>query len=202
MYKLYGSAGSRILRPMWLLEEMDVECEMIHAKPHSPEVLKLSPIGKVPVLVDGNITVTDSAAICSWLADAHPGKKMSPQAGTRARGAYDSWMFFLQTELEGPCWLKTKHKFMLPEELRLDVNDYATYEFARAVEAAEAMLGDNVFALGEDFTAVDVLFAHTLQWARSAKFALPGRIAAYLERTRARPALERARAREKAAEAA
>lgn len=202
MYTLYGSAGSRILRPMWLLEEMGVDYEMIHAKPHSPDILRLNPIGKVPVLVDGDIVVTDSAAICTWLADAHPAKKMSPEAGTRARGAYDSWMFFLQTELEGPCWLKTKHKFMLPEELRLDVNDYTAYEFARAVEAADTMLGDNEFALGEGFSAVDVLFTHTLLWGRSAKFALPARIAGYLERASARPALARARDKEKEALAA
>ena len=201
MYKIVGSPGSRLIRVSWMLEELGQTYEIEKASPHSAELKKYNPGGKGPVLVDTysdeEIVVIDSAAICSYLADRHPEAHMSANPGTSDRAAIDSWLCFAQCDLEAPLWLKAKHKFILPEAMRLDVGAITAFEFDNAVAAMDARLGDNEFAIGNRFTAADVLLGHVGSWARNAKFEInSARVNAYLDRVLARPALAAARERE------
>ncbi len=188
-------------RVSWMLEELGQAYEIEKASPHSAELKKYNPGGKGPVLVDThsskNVVIIDSAAICSYLADRHPEANMSAPPGTSERAAIDSWLHFTQCDLEAPLWLKAKHKFILPEALRLDVGKITKIEFDNAVTAMDARLGDNEFAIGSWFTSADVLLGHTGNWARNAKFAINSkRVNAYLDRVLARPALAVAREKE------
>lgn len=201
MYKIVGSPGSRLTRASWMLEELGLAYEIEKASPHSAGLKKYNPGGKGPVLVDDNsgqeVIVIDSAAICSYLADRHPDKNMSANPGTSERAAIDSWLHFAQCDLEAPLWLKAKHKFILPEALRLDVSDVTKFEFDSAVKAMDARFGDNEFAIGDRFTSADVLLGHAGNWARNAKFVINSeRVNAYLDRVLARPALAAAREKE------
>ena len=74
MYKAIGSRGSRVSRVLWMLEELGQPYEFVEVKLRSPEAYALNPSGKVPILIDGELTVTDSAAICVYLADKHADK--------------------------------------------------------------------------------------------------------------------------------
>ena len=198
MYKIIGSPRSRLTRVSWMLQELDQEYEIVNAKPHSDVLVSYNPAGKGPVLVDGDLHVIDSAAICLYLGDKHSDKKLSASAGTAERAALDSWIQFAQLDLEAPLWLKAKHNFILPEELRLDVSKIAKIEFDRAVAAMEKRLADNEFALGDRFTSADVLLGHTGSWARNAKMEIKSKsVNDYFDRVLARPALERARSIEK-----
>jgi len=198
MYQVVGTPGSRLTRVTWMLEELGQPYEIVRARQHSDTMLRYNPSGKMPALVDGDFVLTDSAAICAYLADSHPDRGMGG-ADPRQRAEIASWLFFAQAELEAPLWNKLKHRMLLPEDQRVDVGPWTAAEFAREIATLDKRLGDRTFALGERFTAADVLLGHCGQWARGAKFEIRSdRVDSYFDRVLARPALARARAREAA----
>lgn len=193
MYKILGSPTSRAIRVLWMLEELGEPYENIAAKPASKEVFEYNPSGRIPILIDGDIVLTDSAAICMYLGEKHADKGLG-SASLAERAQMDSWMQFIQSELEIPLWNKMKHRMILPEEMRVDVGPWCAWEFNRDVKALEKRLGGNAFAMDNKFTAVDIVLGHTLNWARNAKFdPLPETVNAYADRVLSRPALARAR---------
>ena len=196
MYQAVGAPGSRMTRVTWMLEELGQPYEIVKAKQHTGTMLRYNPSGKMPALVDGDFVLTDSAAICVYLADKHAEKGMGG-ASARERATLLSWLFFAQSELEAPLWNKLKHRLLLPEDPRAEVGAWTAAEFAREIGTLEKRLGDGGYAMGDRFTAADVVIGHCGQWARGARFEIRSeRINAYLDRVLARPALARARAKE------
>lgn len=195
MYKAIGSPGSRVTRVVWMLEELEQPYEIVVAKPYSDIAKAHNPSGKVPALADGDFILTDSAAICVYLGEKHAEKGLGSR-DPQERATIDAWMHFLQSELEAPLWNKLKHKFILRDELRADVGAWTAWEFAKDLGALERRLGDNEFALGDRFSAVDILIASCGNWARAGKFEIASeKTNAYLDRILARPAWARAQAR-------
>ncbi|MBZ0162035.1 MAG: glutathione S-transferase family protein [Notoacmeibacter sp.] len=196
MYKAVGSPGSRLTRVVWMLEELGQPYEIVKAKPHSEQMRRYNPSGKAPALVDGELVLTDSAAICVYLGEKHSDMGMASNS-LAERALIDSWVHFAQSELEAPLWNKLKHRMLIPEELRVEVGPWTAWEFARDVKALERRLGANSFALGERFSAVDVILGHIGQWARGARFAIVSdTVNAYFDRVLGRPAAARAKMRE------
>lgn len=203
MYQAIGHPGSRLTRILWMLEELGQPYQIIRTKQHSPTMLRYNPTGKMPALADGDTVVTDSAAICAYLAEKHEEAGMGPEQSPAGRAIFMSWMIFAQSELEAPLWNKLRHKFILPQECRADVSAATAHDFAREVSALERKLGGRSYALGDRFTAVDVILGHCGQWARGGKFTIGSdAVNAYFDRVLARPALARALAAEKQAAAA
>ncbi|MBZ9762576.1 glutathione S-transferase family protein [Mesorhizobium sp. CA8] len=195
MYKAVGSRGSRVSRVLWMLEELGQPYEFVEVKLRSPEAYALNPSGKVPILIDGELKVTDSAAICVYLADKHSDKGMGANPGLAGRAEMDSWMHFAQSELEAPLWNKLRHRFLLPKDVRVDVGPAAAYDFASEIKALDRRLGDQPFALGDRFSAVDVLLGDIGGWARAGRFPIDSeRVNAYFDRVLQRPARARAQA--------
>jgi glutathione S-transferase len=200
--KLYGCPNSRSLRAVWALEEAAADYEYVpvdlfKGEARTPEFLALNPAGKLPVLVDGGLTLTESAAIVNYVSDRFPASKLVPQSAA-ARADCLRWMFFATTELEQPLWTIAKHRFALPKARRVGgIENTAQWEFAIAAQQLDTAVGEREFICGNAFTGADILLAHTLAWARSAKITLESpRLTAYMERLLARPALARARRRE------
>lgn len=203
MYQAVGYPGSRLTRVTWMLEELGEPYGIVKAKQHSETMRRYNPSGKMPALVDGDFVITDSAAICAYLAEKHADRGLGPEPGPQGRAEMISWLIYAQSEFEAPMWNKLKHRFLLPDELRADVRPWLAHEFAKEVAALDAKLGDRPFALGDRFTAVDVILGHCGQWAMSGKFDIASpKVAAYFERVLSRPALARAVAREEEAKAA
>ena len=195
MYKAVGSRGSRVSRVVWMLEELGEPYEFVPVKLRSPEAYALNPSGKVPILMDGDLTITDSAAICVYLADKHADKGMGANAGLAGRAEMDSWMHFAQSEFEAPLWNKLRHRFLLPSDMRVDVGPAAAYDFASEVKALDRRLGDKHYALGDRFSAIDVVLGDMGAWARAGKFQIASDgVNAYMDRVLARPARMRAQA--------
>lgn len=195
MYKAVGSRGSRVSRVLWMLEELGEPYEFVPVGLLSDEAYALNPSGKVPILVDGDLNVTDSAAICVYLADKHAEKGMGATPGIRGRAEMDGWMHFAQSEFEAPLWNKLRHRFLLPEAVRVDVGPAAAHDFANEVKALEARLGGRQFALGDRFSAVDVMLGDMGAWARAGRFKIQSEtVNAYLDRLLARPARARSQA--------
>lgn len=198
-YVAVGAPGSRLIRVTWMLEELGLPYKILKAKQHTETMRRYNPSGKAPALVDGDFVLTDSAAICAYLGDKHADRGLGG-ATPAERGEIASWLFFAQSELEAPLWNKLKHRMMLAEEERAEIGPWTAAEFAREIANLDARLGEREFALGDRFSAADIVIGHCGQWARGAKFEVASdRVNAYLDRVLARPALARAKAREAAA---
>ena len=199
MYQAVGYPGSRLTRVTWMLEELGEPYEIVKAKQHTDLMRRYNPSGKMPALVDGDTVVTDSAAICAYLAEKHADRDMGPRTPAE-RAHLNAWLFFAQSELEAPLWNKLKHRLLLAEGERVDVGPWTEAEFTREIRALEARLGAHEYAMGDRFTAADVILGHCGQWARGAKFVIESdRVNAYFDRVLARPALAQAKEREAAA---
>lgn len=191
MYKIIGFPKTRAMRVMWLLEELGEDYEIDPAMPQSEAVRAISPSGKVPILVDGDLVVTESVAICTYLADKH-GKFTFP-AGTPERAIQDSFTQFAVDVLEGALWTAAKNSFILPEDIRVpEVKRACKLEFQNGLDHLEKRLGDGPYVMGETFTIADIILGHCAGWAISAKFDLPkeGRIYDYFKALRERPAFK------------
>lgn len=193
MYKLVGNRMTRAFRALWMLEELGVPYEHIAAAPRSDEVRSLSPLGKVPVLVDGGHVIPDSMAILTYLGDKHGA--FTCAAGTVERAAQDAWTFRLLDEVDSLLWTAARHSFILPEGERVpEVKESLKVEFARNMERIASELRSDCL-VGDDPTVPDFLLAHCLGWARNAKFPdAPGALVDYLRRLKARPGFQRAAA--------
>lgn len=191
MYKIVGFPRTRAMRVMWLLEELGEPYEVDPALPQSDTVKVLNPSGKVPVLVDGDAVITDSVAICTYLADKH-GRFTFP-AGTLDRARQDSITQFGVDVLEGALWTAAKNTFIHPEDVRVPaVKDVCRLEFEQGLKTLEALIGDGPYAMGETFTIADIIVGHCSGWALAAKFDLPkeGPVYDYFKRLRERPAFQ------------
>lgn len=205
MMRLFSYPRTRGTRVTWMLEELGApyEYELVPFGDNgfaSDAFLRINPSGKVPALQDGRLTLTESAAIVSYLGDKFPALGLVPPAGTPERGRHDQWCYFVLSELEQPLWTKGKHRFMLPEDLRVPaIVDTANWEFQKALGILSQGLGDKPYILGDDFTAADILIGHTLIWAEQAKQSIdPQNVRDYAGRLRAREACKRTRDKEAA----
>jgi glutathione S-transferase len=197
--KLYYVPMTRANRPRWLLEELGVPYELARLDPkkgetRTPGYLRINPVGKVPALVDGEVTMFESAAICAYLADKFPEKKLAPAVGTKERALWYQWLFFGMTTLEAPVALHARHTTGLPPEERVaHVAEAAKAEVERALAAPEAALQDRDYLLGA-FSAADVVAGGTMLWAAAQRL-IAGRPAleAYVDRLKGRAAFQRAR---------
>src|SRR5690349_13637001 len=121
--KLYGFGPTRSTRALWGLRELDADFEfvpvnLLAGEHKNPEFLRLNPAGKVPVLVDSDLVIPESAAIVLYLADKYREKGLLPE-NLEARANVYRWTMFAVTELEQPLWRITKHTRLYPEDKRL-----------------------------------------------------------------------------------
>ncbi|KGM57803.1 glutathione S-transferase [Lysobacter arseniciresistens ZS79] len=181
------SAGARVL-----LEELGVDyrIELVNlqaGEQRRPEFLALNPMGKLPTLVDGDVVVTEQAAVYLYLADRFPEAGLAPAIGDALRGPYLRWMVFY-----GSCFEPAVvDRSMKREGADPSTSPYGDYE--RMLATLEAQLARGPWILGERFSAADVLWAAALNW--TTQFGLVPKsdvIAAYIERATARPAFKRA----------
>lgn len=201
MLKLYHAPRTRSIRPRWLLEEMGVPYELVRLdlgqKEHKrPEYLAIHPHGTVPALVDGNLALMESSAICMYLADKFPEKGMAPAPGTPERGLYYQWMVYAVATLEPPLIQIFQHTMMLPEAERSPkAVQEGTQKFAEVAKVLGEALQGKKYLLGEQFTAADVMIGSTLVWA--SLLGLLGDhpvLTAYVQRLQERPACQKAQA--------
>lgn len=197
--KLYHSPRSRSGRPRWLLEEIGEPYELVRLdlskqEHKSPEYLKIHPHGVVPALVDGDLKLMESAAICMYIADKYPQKRLAPTVGTAARGTYYQWMVYCMATLEPPVLQFFMNTVMLPEDKRsATAVDEARKTLAGVNKTLSDALTGRPYLLGSDFSAADVMIGSTLAWG-SFMGLLEGQpvLEDYSKRLMERPAYQRA----------
>lgn len=199
---LWGCTTSRTIRAHWALRELglDYRCEPIlprSGETKTPRFTAVNPRQKIPVLQDGDFTVTESAAIINYLAATYddPAQGLLPADG-RARARYDEWCFFIMAELDATSL------YVLRRHVGL-VHEYgdapaavvaATAYFQRQVgTVAEALDDGRTWLLGDRFTGADMLMTTCLDWAVRYGLPLADSLTAYLARATARPGFIAAR---------
>ncbi len=206
MIKLYGFQQSRSFRALWALEESGLKYQYVGVKlrtdadvPDSatnPKYLAVNVQGKVPTLVDGELTLTESVAILYYIARSAPESGLLPNASMDVYARIDELACFVLAELEQPLWSKGKHMFALPEEYRIpQMLETAKFEFAKALGALDHLLDDlekSRFAIGGSFSLADILLAQTFNWALRFEFDLPQPYIDFRDRLYQRPACRRA----------
>ncbi len=199
MIVLHHCVSARSLRPLWMLEELGLPYELrmlpfpprVHARPY----LDLNPLGTVPLLEDGATRMTESAAMCQYLAARHSPGGLDVPAGEPAFGAYLNWLHMSDATLTFPQTLVLRYThFEPPERLQPQVAaDYARWFLARLRAVDVAVQKDEHLCAGR-FTAADVAVGYALVLARhlglDAQF--PPAVAAYWQRLQDRPAFQRA----------
>ncbi|GCA52097.1 disulfide-bond oxidoreductase YfcG [Sinorhizobium sp. KGO-5] len=193
MMKLYGLGPTRSLRALWALQELDAEFEFVRVNILAgenlrPDFLRLNPAGKLPVLVDGDFVLTESAAIVMYLAEKYGDKGLMP-ADLKERAQAYRWSLFAVTELEQPLWRIAKHTFLYPEDKRLPEDiALAREEFAAMAAVLDRHMDGRAFIVGDNITVADCVTAYVLDWGNENGLidSFPN-LKAYLERMYARP---------------
>ena len=209
MITLHYYPGNASLVPHMLLEELGVPFKLepvdrASAAHKAPPFLKLNPNGKIPVLVDGDLVLYETAAICLHLVDTHAAANLAPPLGTAERAHFYKWLVWSTNTLQAMLM-----HYFYPERLVDGGNEQGA---AQVKAHAQAQVGDMLdvldaelaahgkpWLLGSRYSAVDPFILMLGRWTRG--FARPARslphLGPYLHRVLERPAVQRAFASEK-----
>jgi glutathione S-transferase len=206
---------SRSQRVLWLLEELGLSYEVKRyaRDPKTmlapPELAAVHPLGKSPVITDGELTVAESGAIVEYLVDVHGAGRLKPAAGTDAQRRYTYWLHFAEGSAMPPLLMKlvfdkvraAKLPFFVKPVVKA-VADQVTKAFIapnlqRQFAFMEGELAGRDWFAGDEFTAADIQMSFPLE-AAQARGGLDGRyprLTGWLARIHARPAYQRTLAR-------
>jgi glutathione S-transferase len=170
--KLYYAPRTRATRPRWLLEELETPYELVTLdlskhENSTPDYLALHPFGEVPVLVDGDIRIFESTAICLYLADRFPEKHLAPAPGSAERGPYLQWMLFAEVTLE-PLVLEQLRNAPLTGEKERELAGQRV-QLEKVLTVLDTAIGGREFVAGNAFTAADLILASVLHLANRVK---------------------------------
>lgn len=191
---LYHHPFSRASTVVWMLEEVGTPYTLEHVdilagEQKSPSILAMNPMGKLPVLKDGDLVVTEVAAIGLYLADRYAFGRLSPLPDDPARGTYLRWSLFAPSVVEPGAMAK-----MAGWEYKPGQAGWGTFD--AMLSTMELAVTGKDFLLGSQFSMADVIFGGTLRYMLQFKMveARPA-FSEYVARLDARPALKAADAR-------
>jgi len=183
--KLYFNPQSRAVIAKWMLDECDADYQIVPidlaiGENKRSEYLKINPAGKLPALVDGAARIFENVAICLYLADRFPGKKLAPTISDPARGRYLALTVYSTSQLDpamvdAVLGVKTERQ-----------RGWTDLEWCKTV--VERELGTGPYLLGDWFTAADVMIGSVFIWQRMmGQTSGRSAIDAYVDRLLARP---------------
>ncbi len=188
---LYYHPYSRASASVWALEEAGVPYELqvidiMKGEQKSPELMARNPMGKLPTLVDGEVVVSEAAAIALYLADRYAPGRLAPALDSGQRGSYLRWAFFAPSVIE-PAVMARGSGWQVKE----GAAGWGSY--ASMIAAAQSAIEGKPFVLGDTFSMADVVFGGTLRFMLDFKQIDPNPVfQAYVERLNQRPAYQRA----------
>ncbi|MFH1602850.1 MAG: glutathione S-transferase family protein [Pseudomonadota bacterium] len=197
---VWGAGTSRTLRAHWSMHELGLGYERrpIGARNGgnlTPEYTKLNPSQKIPTVQDGDLVVSESAAIVNYLTTRYgAANNMQPPVDPVERSRYDMWCFFCMMELDADTlYIIRRHEDLhaiygeAPNAVKA-----AREIFVKQADAAAARLGAGPYAMGDRFTGADILLTTCLSGALRRGIALPKPLSDYLALTTSRAAYQRA----------
>ncbi|WP_375403314.1 glutathione S-transferase family protein [uncultured Sphingomonas sp.] len=158
---LYTNPMSRGRIARWILEEVGADYDTValdyDRSMKAPEFLRLNPMGKVPAIVHRGQVVTETAAICAYLADAFPDAGLAPIGEERA--PYYRWLFFAAGPVEQAI---TNRSMGVSTEGKERMSGYGSYDMT--VDVLERAVATHPYIAGDRFTAADVYVGSHLMW--------------------------------------
>jgi glutathione S-transferase len=195
---LYHASPSRSSIVLWMLEEVgqpyDIKLlKLSEGDQMKPGYLALNPMGKVPTLVHNGTAISEVAAICTYLADEFPQARLNVPVGTPRRGVYLKWLFFGPGCFEAAVIDRAAPRKEEPRRAMLGYGDFDT-----TMNTVAKAVTQGPYIMGEQFTAADVVIGANVRWGMMFKL-VPERpeFTAYAARLAARPAAQRADAKDK-----
>jgi glutathione S-transferase len=212
MITVHHLNNSRSQRVLWLLEELGLDYEVKRYERDAetmlaPASLKaVHPLGKSPIVTDGDHVVAESGAIVEYLVERHGGGRLIPPAGSDDRLRYTYWMHYAEGSAMPPLLLKLVFDRIADAPMPFFIRPIARAIVAKAMSAfigpqiqlhfdyIESELGKSTWFAGEEMTAADILMSFPLEAAamRAGLDRSRPRLHAWLERIHARPAYRRA----------
>jgi glutathione S-transferase len=173
MYKLYYYPGNANLAPHMVLEEAGAPHELVLVDRNKnaqkrPDYLKLNPNGRIPTLVDGELVMFESAAICLHLLDKHPEAKLAPAVGTDDRAHFYKWLIYLTNTIQTEFLT-----FYYPERHTTDstaiasVKAMADRRLCEMFQIVDKALEDRPYLAGERVSAADLYLLMLARWGRN-----------------------------------
>jgi len=197
--KIYGPGWSRANRVLWLANELGLDYEqpaldLMEGEHKQPHFLALNPNGRVPVLVDGDVTISESLAINLYLAKHHGGTALIP-ADPAGEAGILQWSVWAASDIEMPLITALVYRSIRPPADG-DMKPADTAEDRlqqRSFPVLERVLAQRPYLLGESFTLADLAVASVLIYAPLARIGFDAhpKVAAWLERCYARPAYQK-----------
>jgi glutathione S-transferase len=191
---LYTNPMSRGRVARWMLEEVGqpyrVEVLDYASTMKGPAYLAINPMGKVPALRHGDAIVTETAAICAYLADAFPQAHLAPPPGDRLRAPYYRWLFFGAGPYEAASSNKVLGFVVPPERERM----IGYGNLGKVLGTLEAAVSSGDYLVGNRFTAADVYIGSQIGFGLMfGTLETRPAFERYWERLSARPAFKRAK---------
>lgn len=202
MLTLYHCADARSFRALWALEELGLpyRLELLPFPPRwqKPDYLEVNPLGTIPLLVDGDARLTESAAIAQYLATKDGPTPLSVEPGDPDYGAWLNWLHHGEATLTFPQTLVLRYRRLEPPERRLPqaADDYARWYQKRLEEGVGRALADGrEWLCAGRFTAADISVGYALLLAENLRLAgdFPPAVADYWARCQARDGFRRAK---------
>ncbi|MEO0936597.1 MAG: glutathione S-transferase family protein [Pseudomonadota bacterium] len=198
--KLYFAPNTRAVRIAWLLEELGLPYEIERYTLGDPamrsaEFRAIHPMGRVPVLEDGDVRLFESGAIVQYLLARHGGGALQPAPDSANFPAYLQWLHYAEGMLMPPVNTIVVETILLPEDRRSEPHvKRATKLLGQMLQSIEAHLSDGRDYLANDFSGADIMLGHAVAAARTfgADFDELPHLAAYLDRLSDRPAWQKA----------
>jgi glutathione S-transferase len=196
--KLWHCVGARSLRPLWALEELgrDYELEVVPFPPRvfQREYLDINELGTVPYFTDGDVALTESCAICHYLATRPGGEALGLATDHPEYGDFLNWLYHADATLTFPQTIVLRYTVLEPTpEKRAVAEDYARWFIAR-LKRLDSHLEGRDYLVDNRFTIADIAVAYALYLGRELKLheRYKPQTLAYLERMMAREAFLRA----------
>lgn len=188
---LYEAPTSRAQRCIWILDEVGATYETVSGRDviGSDGLKKIHPLGKVPAVVIDGKPLIESAAICTYIADQFPEKRLIAKPGTWQRALHDQWVCFCLSEMEAFLWSTAINTFVLPEEERIPaIFEQNTKFFSASAAVVDQALENNDYLVDDQFSVTDVIMGFTISWANYYKLIEPFKnLQKYLDRLCERP---------------
>lgn len=196
MITLHHLVFSRSTRILWALEELEIPYEMVVYQRDEtfrapPALTAVHPLGKAPVVVDGDLTIAESSAILTHLNDRHGGGRLAPAPGTDARTVHDEWLHYVEGSAAFPIMLTLIGGMV--GGLQEGLSGFVLPERAKTLAYIAGQVGDGPWLLGAKFTIADIQMGYVIEVADSAGLlAKHPQLLDYLTRLKARPAYQKA----------
>ncbi len=195
---LYYNPFSRAGRVRWMLEELGLPYEikfvdMQKGEHKSPAHLKVHPLGLVPAMTIDGRPMIESAAMCLWLSEQCPEKKMVPTTGTVQKADFYQWSLFAMNHIEPELVKVFMHTKLLPEaERSASVLEKAKEGAKVSMDVLAQCLAKNKYVAGSEFTTADVLVGSLLIWGAAMELVHDPTLKKYIDSVKGRPAFQRA----------